>query len=285
MRAGKHDASMVSLIESSRPYGLNFSSLYHSIHADQSIGLRGHDVLELGGALPAQWLFDHIGVNSWTAIENEVYEQLIPGGNQYPHTVDNARENSVSLYSYHSNGIQDYIDQLNSQFPLAGKNTKMVFDRVYSVAAFEHIDNLAAALDSCSQICQSGALFYSYFTPIWCAPYGHHLGAPEIPSLPPYWHLLNSPQAAFRYFLRSGYTTCESQAYVNSIYKNTHINRLTTYDYDIIISSSPWEVLHKQPVNCVSVDNMAPEISAAIKANHPRLSYLCDGYWIVLRLP
>lgn len=283
VRAGNHDDSMVSHIERSRPYGLNFSSLYHSIHADQSIGLRGHNILELGGALPAQWVFEHIGASTWTAIENEVYEQLIPGGNQYPHTFESRMDKS--LYSYHAKGIQDYIDQSNAKFTLADKKTEKLFDRVYSVAAFEHIDNLAAALDACSQICQSGALLYSYFTPVWCAPFGHHLGAIKDKFPLPYWHLLNTPQSAFRKFLMSGSSVIESQAYVNDIYKNPHINRLTTYDYDIIFKLSPWKVLRKQPINYVSIGDMAPEFSGPIKAIYPNLSYLCDGYWLILRLP
>lgn len=283
VRTGKFDNALVSLVESYRPYGLNFSSIYHSIHADQSIGLNGRNVLELGGALPSSWVFDFLGASSWTAVESEIYEQLIPGGNQYLQI--SAQEIERPSYSYCSKGIQSFVAQICGTEQAKDHQLPLRFDRVYSVAAFEHIENLSAALDACSQICQPGALFYSYFTPIWCAPYGHHLGKYEVPELPPYWHLANTPQSAFRYFLKTGHDSSLSQSYVNSIFRNPHINRLTTYDYDLILASSPWEVLLKRPINRKSLSDLDADTSDAIKFLNPSLSYLCDGYWLVLRLP
>ena len=38
------------------------------------ISMQGLDVLEVGGALPASLVIDHVGCNSWTAVEAPRYD-------------------------------------------------------------------------------------------------------------------------------------------------------------------------------------------------------------------
>ena len=47
------------------------------------VGLRGLDVLEVGGALPAALVIDHLGCNSWTSIEAPAYDEELGEANQF----------------------------------------------------------------------------------------------------------------------------------------------------------------------------------------------------------
>ena len=75
--------------------GLNDSQLAHfqqafklSYHLNylqvcqQLVPLRGRDVLEVGGALPASLVIDHLGCNSWTGVETPAYDDELGEANQ-----------------------------------------------------------------------------------------------------------------------------------------------------------------------------------------------------------
>lgn len=59
-------------------YHLNYLEVCH-----QFVPLRGLDVLEVGGALPASLVIDHLGCNSWTAVEAPAYDQELGAAYQF----------------------------------------------------------------------------------------------------------------------------------------------------------------------------------------------------------
>ena len=64
----------------------NFQLSYHIPYLDicsQKISLNGLDVLEIGGALPASLVIDHLCCNSWTAVEAPSYDEELGEANQF----------------------------------------------------------------------------------------------------------------------------------------------------------------------------------------------------------
>jgi len=59
-------------------YHLNYLQV-----CQQFVALCGLDVLEVGGALPASLVIDHLGCNSWTAVEAPAYDQELGSANQF----------------------------------------------------------------------------------------------------------------------------------------------------------------------------------------------------------
>ena len=170
--------SYVQKVNQIKPFGLDFSDIYHSsILASRGISLSNANVLELGGALPPNYVFDFLKVKSWFSIEYHQYED-----NQI--TRDTSLSlNSFSNYHYTSLGWEGFVSN-NSD--LHGN-----FDYVYSVSAFEHIYDLRNCLLSIIPFLKNGGCIYSYFTPIWSAHNGSHgFSPPQLASMGPHSHLL-----------------------------------------------------------------------------------------------
>jgi SAM-dependent methyltransferase len=72
-------------------------------------------------------------------------------------------------------------------------NLDKLFDLVYSVAVFEHLNDLQAAFRVASALCKPGGAVYIISSPLWHSPFGHHNN--KIQQLP--WiHLFASREEA-----------------------------------------------------------------------------------------
>ena len=72
-------SSYIDIVDNVKPMGLSYGHLFHSIRASSLIGsFEGKRVLEMGGALPEQFVFDILKASSWSAVE---YNEYI--GNQF----------------------------------------------------------------------------------------------------------------------------------------------------------------------------------------------------------
>ncbi len=50
------------------------------------VGFEGKDVLEVGGSLPPEFVFDYLHVKSWSAIETPDYEESLKDAGGLSHT-------------------------------------------------------------------------------------------------------------------------------------------------------------------------------------------------------
>jgi len=155
--------------------------------------------LEIGGAFPASLVIDHLGCNSWTAVEAPSYDAELGEANQFHrNTTEKQRllELGQRYRHYYCNAEDLGVDHLNQ------------YDLIFSIACFEHINRLPLALEKMLQYLKPGGKLFTMHSPIWSAFDGHHLpiGIPDRfdTQLPqqsyifgPWGHLLQSRSQTF----------------------------------------------------------------------------------------
>lgn len=210
--------------------GLKYGLTYHIPYLNQFIQLcspRGKDILEVGGALPAELVIDCLGCNSWTGTESPDYDAELGEANQQTKL---GTHGARGRYATELKNIEDFD---SSHF---GR-----YDQIFSIACFEHIARLPEALASMHRCLRSGGLLFSMFSPIWSSYQGHHLYHCKVPDeflddtgpkdiLLPWEHLLKP-----RYELHRQLTTRFNKSFADEIiyqtFNSPHINRYFTEDY------------------------------------------------------
>jgi SAM-dependent methyltransferase len=223
-------------------YHVNFAHI-----CQQLVGFENKDVLEVGGSLPPDFVFDYLGVKSWTGIETPDYEKSLEETGGITHTgtiikdiknISNCKFNNQpeGKYKFYLENIEDLPEEYYNQY-----------DLIFSIATFEHIHKLPLALDKMFLALKPGGKLFSMFAPIWSAYDGHHL--PNLVDkqgkkfhfgdspIPPWGHLLMSPPEMYSYLCQ--FTDKETaNLMVYYIYHSPHINRLFTEDYLAYINQS-----------------------------------------------
>lgn len=276
IRRSEITPELIAYVDSdTRPLGLNFSDLFHSVDADQAIGLAGQNVLEIGGALSCNFALGFLDANEWSCIE---YGGYIPPskqaglGNQLPRTNSPIEQRKYHYYNCKAHEFRPKTDNFAR------------YTRVYSIAAFEHIGNLLASLDHIATFCDTGSLLYAYFTPIWSDPAGHHLGKEIIDLIGPWGHLANTPQQLRRWILDQGLDHREVDTIIYNIYKDPHINRNMPTDYELIFMNSSWKPIEIRPINKLELNQLPTSTQQRVMSHYPLEKYLCSGYRVILRL-
>jgi len=242
-------ASQAFVEECRQRFGLSYHVSY-AFNCALSVSFAGKDVLEVGGSLPPRFVFDVLGAQSWTALETPDYEDSLAeaGGITHKGTL------------LHTN--TDVIPTKGFGLPLAARYSFLLakiedlpechrekYDLVFSIATFEHVQKMPAALDRMYQALKPGGKLFSLFSPIWSARDGHHL--PEMADasgkrvdrgvIPPWGHLLARPPEMYRYLCtRTDPETAGMMVYY--IYQAPFINRLFTEDYFSYIAQTLFKV-------------------------------------------
>ncbi len=183
-------------------YGLDYHVLY-ALAAEQKIGLRGKRVLEAGGSLPSEFVFNEIGAKQWIGIEE-------PNWRRNP--LENGKFTSARHHELDRlKGLGDVrnAEELDSYAVLAGAMEELPnalyghFDVIFSIAAFEHFLKFPAALEKMYRALRPGGRLFAIIAPIWSAHDGHHLPLTVDESgvamnfhsspIPPWGHLLMRP--------------------------------------------------------------------------------------------
>ena len=224
------------LAELKKRYSLDY-------HVDGA--LRGHglvdftdqNVLEIGGTLPKDFVFEQLQPKQWIGIEAPHYYRLaIPGRaekvDDSPHSTrfeDVKSPEDLPDYSIIVGRAEDIPPSFYGQF-----------DRIFSIATFEHLTNFPLALDRMFNALRPGGKMFSVFSPIWSAHNGHHLHQMYDKSgrefsyknspIPPWSHLLMSQFEMYE-FLRSHTDDESASIMAEHIYQLPVINRLFTEDY------------------------------------------------------
>jgi hypothetical protein len=244
---------------------LNLAS-YHAPYLKQFLveyNAAGKDILEVGGAMPPQIVIDIIGVNSWTSTEAPSYA-CEPGiTNQY------TANQGLTEYQGQYNTILTNIEEFSSD--QYGR-----YDAIFSIACFEHIAKLPAALSQMRRLLKpngEGKIF-SMFSPIWSCHDGHHLYHLEVPSrlhgvqsqiLLPWEHLLNDRVSLYKALLQR-FDRDFAEEVIYNVYNSPHINRYFHEDFDYFIRNSGFKLIKFFPTFCVSVP---AEVQAKLERRHP----------------
>lgn len=269
-------------------YGLSYHIDY-ALLAEQLVGLRGQRVVEVGGSLPAGLVLDDFGAARWTAIEEPDYwdEALSTGQVQGTPPDRNAQRRRLAEADRDSLGRHQVLFGRVEALP---ETLLGAFDRVFSIAAFEHIARLPAALEKMHAALVPGGRLFSLFAPIWSCYNGHHL--PELVDeagrrwnftdspIPPWGHLLLRPMELFDVLCtRTDAATAREIVYF--VQQSPHISRHFVEDYQAIVARSPFRVERLEPMFPATVP---PAVQAQLERLHPsRGDFSHCGLLLVLR--
>ncbi len=283
----------MNIDELQKHYGLKNHHIHFSQAAQNKVGLRGKRVLEVGGSLPENFVFNELGVKQWVAIEHFEYWEELPTDKQgKPQGALPTRTPDKKLAD-----VTDY-DETKRYCLFAGGVEELPavlcdrFDVVFSIAAFEHITMFPMALGKMFQALKPGGFLFSMWSPIWSAHDGHHLPTMVDKSgkemnfgnspIPPWGHLLMKPPELYKHLLK--FTDSESAAkIVYFVYHSPHINRLFTEDYVSFINDSR---LGQGEVTGIFLSPIKPEVQTRLEQLHPgRKHFANNGLMVVLERP
>lgn len=268
LECNRPTSHLIDTIDKTKPLGLSYSHIYHSIRASKLIGgFNGRRVLEMGGALPDEYVFNTLKASRWVAVE---YHEYI--GNEYK---CNHNEN----YSYDYTGWEGFHAKWKA-------TNGQRFNVVYSIAAFEHIHNLSGCLESIHEMLCDGGLLYAYFTPIWSAPNGSHGFHPkEIEDLGNHCHLLFDFSSIYDHLVdQHGYEKKSACSAAHELYYNYQINRYSYEQYLKIFEASAFYEKQVIPIGLASFDSLyLGDKLERIKIFHPQMKISCAGFEVVMR--
>ena len=195
------------------------------------IDLRGKSLLEIGGSLPNDLLFDHLGIESYINIESPDYIEAESGSAYSAAHSDHERKQTIFC------NAEEIDKKINPES----------IDNIFSVACFEHIYNLPAALEACHTCSKIGGSLFSFFAPIYSQIRdGDHGVIPQhekFPEKPIGLHLL-TPEDQRKKLINAGITDPkEIQDFLGRVNFDRVPNRLLYEDYERICTESPYLVL------------------------------------------
>jgi SAM-dependent methyltransferase len=264
-----------------------YNLTYHvpfALEGQSRIDFRGKDVLEVGGSLPRGFVLDELGAKSWIGIEEFDYYTEIHKPSAIQPT---CRLEEVTS-----------VDALGDYAILSGRIEKLTpifftrFDAIFSIAAFEHIDHMAAALDRMYDALRPGGMLFTMFSPIWSSHDGHHLHRvvdakgtvfdySNCP-IPAWGHLFLTPPQMFIYLL--DHTDRDAAAeIVYQVYNSTGINRLFTEDYFAYFQESRFTIKTLEMIFPTQIlEGLKPVLEAK---NPPYKHFENNGLLVVLEKP
>ena len=218
--------------------------------------LQGKSLLEIGGSLPNDLLFEYLKVDSYTNIESPDYIEA-ESGNTYStkHGDHEGRETILC----NAEEINEYV------------NAESI-DTIFSVACFEHIYDLPAALKACHECSKKGGTLFSFFAPIYShIEEGDHGVIPpheKLTEKPVGLHLL-SPKDQRKKLISAGITDPkEIQDFLGQVNFNRVPNRLLYEDYERICTESPYCVLELDRIEAYNMFKIYPQqITEARRSN------------------
>lgn len=265
----------------------NFQLSYHIPYLDvcaQKIPLKSLDVLEIGGALPASLVIDHMSCNSWTSVEAPSYDEELGAANQF-HRNSAEKQRLIELgkrYRHYYCNAEDLGDDHLNQY-----------DLIFSIACFEHINRLPLALEKMLQYLKPGGKLFTMHSPIWSAFDGHHLpiGIPDRFDTQqpqqsyifgPWGHLLQSRAEAFA-DIRSRFDSSFAEEVVYNTYNSNHINRYFSEDYQLFFEASSFDVVECQ---ITFPRDPSAKIQAALESRYPGYKQFGNnGIYAILQKP
>lgn len=265
----------------------HFQLSYHISYLDacsQRIPLRGLDVLEIGGALPASLVIDHLGCNSWTAVEAPSYDEELGDANQFHRNLAEQQRllEIGQRYRHFYCNAEDLGDDHKNQY-----------DLIFSIACFEHINRLPLALERMLHYLKPGGQLFTMHSPIWSAFDGHHLpiGIPDrfdrhLPEqsyiFKPWGHLLQSRGQTYL-DIRSRFDRAFAEEVIYSTYNSNHINRYFSEDYRVIFDESGFEIVDYR---LTFPFNPTRELQADLESRFPGYTQFGNnGIYVILQKP
>jgi len=235
--------------------------------------LRGKTILEVGGSLPNNMLFNLFEIKEYINNESPDYIEAESG------------ESYSSKHGEHANRktIIANAEDIDKQLP------KDSVDAIFSVACFEHIYDLPAALRASHAITKPGGVLYSFFAPIYSyLTDGHHGVIPQherFAETPWGLHLMSA--ADQRAFLQENGIVHpkEIQNFLGSVNFDRVPNRLLYEDYSKILTESPYYVVRLEDVAAnYNISKRFPTETARTRKSNPSIGNIhSQGFRVILQ--
>ena len=221
--------------------------------------LRSKSLLEIGGSLPNDLLFEYLGIDSYINIESPDYIEAESGSAYSSTHGDHERRQTIFCNA-------EEIDK---------KVTPESIDNIFSVACFEHIYDLPSALKACHTCSKKGGTLYSYFAPIYSyIEQGDHGVIPQhekLPEKPIGLHLL-SPKDQRKKLISAGITDPkEIQDFLGRVNFDRVPNRLLYEDYERICTESPYAVLELDRQDCFNLSKHYAKEFKEVRDSNPKI--------------
>jgi len=235
------------------------------------VDLTGKHLLEVGGALPNDVLFEEIGIAKYTNIESPDYIHS-SGGDSFS---DRYKSHPLKKTIYcNAENIDEHIQPSS-------------IDEIFSVACFEHIYNLPKALKSCYKCLKSSGHLFSYFAPIYShLEQGDHNVIPThnlIPEKPIGFHLLSHKDQRKKLLELGINNPSEIQDFLGHVNFNRIPNRLLAEDYIRTLTESPFYVMELQRKETFNISKSYPAQVAEVRESNPSIRDLMTmGFRVVL---
>lgn len=276
-----------------KKYNLSYHVPY-AFAGEDLAGLAGMDVLEVGGSLPKDFVLNELKANSWTGMESPEYAMQAKKEFQVE---ENKRFFGSTLPNIHqaASGFHEPILSEGSHTIFYANMEDLPethyekYDRIFSIAAFEHILKFPQALRKMHAALKPGGKLFSMFSPIWSSHNGHHLPPISDASgktfnfnkspIPPWGHLLMRPAQLYDFLCqRTDAETSEQLVYF--VYTSPHINRFFTEDYARFVGLSAFKILKFEGTFMI---NLQPDVLQNLKLLHPgREHFANNGILMVL---
>ncbi len=283
--------TQTEIIECQNKFNLDYHISY-SQDCLKMAGFDGKNVLEVGGSLPEEFVFDYLKVKSWTAIETAEYEKslLEVGGSSHTGTIlkqedkktyEGFEKQQLSNYNFHLANIEDLPEKFFAQF-----------DLIFSIAAFEHIHKFPLALEKMYHALKPSGLLFARWSPIWSGHDGHHLpliidsqgNKIDFGNSPiPHWgHLQMSPPELYTH-LRTFIDKKTASLILYYVYNSSNINRFFTEDYFDFIQQSPFKIIKLNPTFLHPIPS---ETQISLETRFPGRKYFSNnGILALLKKP
>lgn len=222
--------------------------------------LRGKSLLEIGGSLPNDLLFDHLGIESYINIESPDYIEAESGSAYSAKHGDHERRQTIFCNA-------EEIDK---------KVTPESIDSIFSVACFEHIYDLPTALEACHACNKKGGTLFSYFAPIYSQiSEGDHGVIPQhekFPEKPIGLHLLSSEDQRKKLISAGIDDPKEIQDFLGRVNFDRVPNRLLYEDYERICTESPYAVLELDRQDEYNLSKKFPHQFAEVRSSNTHIN-------------
>ena len=223
------------------------------------VDLRGKTLLEIGGCMPNEILFDDLLIKSYISVEAPDY-------------IDAEMADDFDHY----NSFQDAHVQKRSVFVKAEDLSSVIppdsIDHIFSTACFEHIYDLPKALIESQKCLKVGGTLYSFFAPIYShiAEGDHHTVPQKKFKSPPVGIHLLSFSDQRRYLEESGINDpAEIEKILGRINFNRIPNRLLYEDYEAILTESPLAVMELKRIENYNISKIYPQELERIRSSNP----------------
>lgn len=269
-----------------------FNLTYHipfAYRCQQIVGFEGKDILEVGGSLPKEFVFEYLKVSSWSAIEAPDYEAFLQDVKGTPHQGSVIhRLPNISKLGFQNQRLEDYnlFFAYAEDLPLEHYNK---YDLIFSLSAFEHIQKFPQALEKMYLALKPSGKLFSMFSPIWSAHDGHHL--PNVVDqqgtefnfyknnpIPPWGHLLMRPPELCEYLYQVT-DKATADLIVHYVYNSPQINRFFTEDYIDFFQQSGFTI---QQIDPTFNTNIHPDLQATLEKSYPGRRYFSNNGLLVV---